>query len=111
MRRELDTLNKRYDKLCAEKQRTNAALYRSRSDRNRMERFLETVPEAGARELLRLRYVEGLTVQQLQQALAERGIFYGQRHLERLLSEAEQAADARWTEWMEQEVRNERKRH
>ena len=104
MRRELDTLNKRYDKLCAEKQRTSAALYRSRSDRNRMERFLETVPEAGARELLRLRYVEGLTVQQLQQALAERGIFYGQRHLERLLSEAERAADARWTEWMEPEA-------
>ena len=38
-------------------------------------------------------------------------IFYGQRHLERLLSEAEQAADARWTEWMEQEVKNERKQH
>ena len=111
MRRELDTLNKRYDKLCAEKQRTSAALYRSRSDRNRMERFLETVPDERSRELLRLRYVEGLTVQQLQQALAERGIFYGQRHLERLLSEAEQTADALWTDWMEQEVRNDRNQH
>ena len=111
MRRELDTLNKRYDKLCAEKQRTSAALYRSRSDRNRMERFLETVPEAGERELLRLRYVEGLNVQQLQRTLAERGLFYGRRHVERLLNDAERAAFTRWTEWMEQEVRNERKQH
>ena len=111
MRRELDTLNKRYDKLCAEKQRTSAALYRSRSDRNRMERFLETVPDERSRALLRLRYVDGLTVQQTQQALEARGVYYGQRHLERLLSEAEQAADALWTDWMEQEVRNDRNQH
>ena len=76
-----------------------------------MERFLETVPEAQGRELLRLRYVEGLTVQQLQRSLAERGLFYGRRHVERLLNDAEQTADALWTEWMEQEVRNERKQH
>ena len=76
-----------------------------------MERFLETVPEAGERELLRLRYVEGLTLPELQQRLAERGFFYGKRHVERLLRDAEQAAFARWTEWMEQEVRNERKQH
>ena len=76
-----------------------------------MERFLETVPEAQGRELLRLRYVEGLTVQQLQCSLAERGLFYGRRHVERLLNDAERAADALWTKWMEQEVRNERKQH
>ena len=76
-----------------------------------MERFLETVPEAQGRELLRLRYVEGLTVQQLQRSLAERGLFYGRRHVERLLNDAERAADALWTKWMEQEVKNERKQH
>ena len=76
-----------------------------------MERFLETVPEPGERELLRLRYVEGLTLPELQQRLAERGLFYGKRHAERLLHDAEQAAFTRWTEWMEQEVRNERKQH
>ena len=76
-----------------------------------MERFLAAVPDERGRELLRLRYVDGLTVQQLQQALAERGIYYGRRHLERLLSEAEQAADAVWTDWMEEEVRNERLSH
>ena len=76
-----------------------------------MERFLQTVPEGQGRELLRLRYVEGLTVQQLQRSLAERGLFYGRRHVERLLNDAEQTADALWTEWMEQEVRNERKQH
>ena len=65
-----------------------------------MERFLETVPEAQGRELLRLRYVEGLTVQQLQRSLAERGLFYGRRHVERLLNDAERAADALWTKWM-----------
>ena len=76
-----------------------------------MERFLQTVPEGQGRELLRLRYVEGLTVRQLQRSLAERGLFYGRRHVERLLNDAEQTADALWTEWMEQEVRNERKQH
>ena len=76
-----------------------------------MERFLETVPEAGERELLRLRYVEGLTLPELQEALSERGFFYGKRHVERLLHDAEQAADALWTDWMEQEVRNDRKQH
>ena len=111
MRRELDALNARYARLCAEKKRTNAALYRSRTDREQMERFLATLPNERDRELLRLRYAEGLTVRQTQQALAERGVFYGQRHLERLLSEAEQAADALWTDWMEQEVRNDRKQH
>ena len=69
------------------------------------------MPEAQGRELLRLRYVEGLTVQQLQRSLAERGLFYGRRHVERLLNDAERAADALWTKWMEQEVRNERKQH
>ena len=111
MRRELNALNARYDRLCAEKKRTNAALCRSRADREQVERFLATLPNERDRELLRLRYAEGLTVRQTQQALAERGVFYGQRHLERLLSEAEQAADAVWTDWMEQEVRNERNRH
>ena len=111
MRRELDALNARYDQLCAEKKRTNAALYRRRTDRERMERFLETVPDERSRALLRLRYVDGLTVQQTQQALEARGVYYGQRHLERLLSEAEQAADALWSDWMEQEVRNDRNQH
>ena len=76
-----------------------------------MERFLETVPDERSRTLLRLRYVEGLTVPQTRQALTEQGVYYGQRHLERLLSEAEQAAAVLWTDWMEQEVRNERKQH
>ena len=44
-------------------------------------------------------------------ALEARGVYYGQRHLERLLSEAEQTADALWTDWMEQEVRNDRNQH
>ena len=107
----MDALNKRYDRLRAEKQRTSAALSRSRTDRARMARFLETVPDERSRTLLRLRYVEGLTVPQTRQALAEQGVYYGQRHLERLLFEAEQAAAALWTDWMEQEVRNERKQH
>ena len=76
-----------------------------------MERFLETVPDGHGRELLRLRYVEGLTLPELQQALTQQGVFYGKRHLQRLLSEAERAADARWTDWMEQEVKNERNQH
>ena len=76
-----------------------------------MERFLAAVPDARSRELLRLRYVEGLTVPQVQRVLAERGLYYGQRHVERLLAAAEQAAGAVWTKWMEEEVRNERKQH
>ena len=69
------------------------------------------MPEAQGRELLRLRYVEGLTVPQVQQALAAQGRFYGQRHVERLLTEAERAAGAGWPAWAEKEVRNERKQH
>ena len=76
-----------------------------------MARFLETVPGERNRLLLRLRYVEGLTLPELQQALTQQGVFYGKRHLQRLLSEAERAADARWTDWMEQEVKNERNQH
>ena len=111
VQRELDALHERYDRLRDEQKRTRAALCRRRADRERMARFLETLPDDRGRELLRLRYVAGLTVQQTQQALAEQGRFYGQRHVERLLSEAEQAAAERWTEWMEQEVRNDRKQH
>ncbi|MBQ6402282.1 MAG: hypothetical protein IJI27_00090 [Oscillospiraceae bacterium] len=111
MRRELDALSKHYDRLRAEIKRTSAALSRSRTDRERMARFLETVPGGQNRMLLRLRYLEGLTVPQVQQALEAQGLFYGQRHVERLLSAAEQAAGAAWTSWMEQEVRNERNQH
>ena len=111
IRREMDALNARYARLCDEKKRTSAALCRSRADRERMARFLETLPDDRGRELLRLRYAEGLTVPELQQALAERGIFYGQRHLERLLAAAERAADAIWPDWAEEEVRNERHSH
>ena len=73
-----------------------------------MERFLAAVPEERDRELLRLRYLDGLTVPQLQRSLAERGIFYGQRHVERLLSAAEQAADELWPDWAREEVQHER---
>ncbi len=76
-----------------------------------MERFLAAVPDEQNRTLLRLRYVEGLTIPQTRQALAGQGVYYGQRHLERLLAAAEQAAAALWTDWMEEEVRNERKQH
>ncbi len=73
-----------------------------------MERFLSAVPEARDRELLRLRYIEGLTVPQLQHALAAQGIYYGQRHVERLLAAAEKAAEERWPGWAQEEVQHER---
>ena len=73
-----------------------------------MARFLETVPGEQNRTLLRLRYVEGLTVPQLQRTLAEQGIYYGQRHVERLLAAAEKAAEERWPGWAQEEVQHER---
>ena len=111
MRRELEALNARDRDLRAERARMRAALARRRRDRETLERFLAALPDERGRELLRLRYAEGLTVPKLQQALAERGIFYGQRHLERLLAAAERAADAIWPDWAEEEVRNERHSH
>lgn len=76
-----------------------------------MERFLSALPDERSRALLRLRYLEGLSIPQLGQALAAQGVFYGRRHLDRLLSEAEKTADALWPDWAEKEVRDARQSH
>ena len=103
LRRELDAMQARYDEVRAERHRASSALTRRRTELKRLERFLETLPDERARLLLRLRYLEGRTVPQVRQALEARGVFLGQRHLERLLSKAEQDAAARWDLWMQKE--------
>ena len=53
---------------------------------------LRGVPREMDRTLLRMRCLEGRTVPEVVDALAERGVYYSQRHVERLLRRAEKAA-------------------
>lgn len=68
-----------------------------------MEAFIATLEGERNRELLHLRYVNGLTLPQILQTLEERGAFYTQRHIERLLCEAEQLAEAAWPDYARRE--------
>ncbi|MGX8693178.1 MAG: hypothetical protein ACSW8E_05400 [Clostridia bacterium] len=60
------------------------------------------------RALLRMRCLEGRTVPEIVGALEERGIYYTQRHVERLLRRAMKAALAAY---LEREKEKERRHH
>ena len=50
------------------------------------------------RRVLRLRYIDGLTVPQIRSQLAAEGLFYGERHIDRVLRRGEAALAAAWSE-------------
>ena len=100
-------LSARQRELKAERRRVDRALRETDRARWRMERFLQACAEGTDLELLTARHVRGLTVPELQAWLAERDRFYGQRHVERLLYEAEQRVFPQWETWeREEELRD-----
>ena len=84
------------------------ALRESDRKRARLETFLSAEARGQDLELLHLRHVQGRTVAQVQAALAEQGVYYGQRHVERLLSAAERRVFPQWEAWEREEKLRER---
>lgn len=58
------------------------------------------IDSLGGRELIRrilkLRYVEGCRLPQIRETLDAEGLFYGDRHIDRVLRWGEQALAAAW---------------
>ena len=50
------------------------------------------------RRVLRLRYVDGLTFPQIRETLDAEGLYYGDRHIDRVLRAGERALTAVWSE-------------
>ncbi len=50
------------------------------------------------RRVLQLRYVEGMRMPQIREALDAEGLFYSVRHIDRVLRWGEQALAADWSE-------------
>lgn len=55
------------------------------------------VPDA-TRRILRLRHLDCMTLQQISQSLETEGVYYGIRHIDRLLRRGEKAMAQCWTE-------------
>lgn len=65
----------------------------------RVEKFVARVPEGTHRTILRRRYLDiGKSWDEIRDELAEDGLIYSQRHLQRLHTEALEAAQKLWDE-------------
>lgn len=88
IRREREALTRRYNQLRMQRRRLRRAMERQAPLCALLEAAIEELDDKRDRALLRMRYLEGYTTQEICGALAADGQYYGQRHVERLLYEA-----------------------
>ena len=93
-----------------EREREVAATQRELESYREVEEFLDRIPDATYRTILRRRYLDvGLSWTEIQDRLAEDGVYYSQRHIIRLHTQAVEAARTLWQEEREEGDREKRR--
>ena len=83
--------------ICDEWERELAAVEREQERYRTVEAFLEQIPDEMYRMILRRRYLDvGLSWEEIRERLEEDGVFYSQRHITRLHTQALEAAQLLW---------------
>ena len=89
---------RRLDRLIRKEwERELAAAEKELESYREVETFLERIPDGTQRMILRRKYLDvGLSWTEIQDRLAEDGVFYSQRHIIRLHTQAVEAARVLW---------------
>ena len=97
-RRKQRTAAKRLSELLGEEmQRERQQIGREMEQYRRVEAFLDRIPDGMCRTILKRRYLEvGVNWTEIQDGLAQDGMFYSQRHLVRLFTRALEQAQRLW---------------
>ena len=125
LRRRLDALDKRRGELCdrrgaAAKKLTQMIVNeRARElelvgeeieNYQLVEKFVARLPESAQRTILRRRYLDvGKSWEEIREELAKDGLYYSQRHLQRLHAQALEAAQKLWNQEGEEGKTKERR--